>query len=90
VCPAEDGGYVLLGLPQGAPKDVFRDVKWSCPETCESQKAAVARSGLEISTGATQRDVDEIDDFEALRESFKQDTSLAESCPRTARLLLEG
>jgi uncharacterized protein len=42
ICPANDGGYVLLGLPPAAPPEVFDGVKWSCNSTCISQMGVIA------------------------------------------------
>jgi uncharacterized protein len=42
ICPANDGGYVLLGLPPAAPPEVFDGVKWSCHSTCISQMGVIA------------------------------------------------
>ena len=42
ICPADDGGYVLLGLPPAAPEQVFEGVTWSCNTTCINQMGVVA------------------------------------------------
>ena len=68
ICPATDGGYVLLGLPCDAPSSVFDDVLWSSEETLKSQCAALTREDVKYEVGATYSDVDEIEDLVALRK----------------------
>ena len=55
LCPADDGGYVLLGLPRelftpptrdAARASLFEGVRWSSSDTCSSQAQALARAGL--------------------------------------------
>jgi len=79
---------VLLGLPRGAPRQVFQEVEWSTSGTCESQKAAIRRSGIEVSDGTTHRDVDEFVDYEALSNELGQRQEGETLCPRLHRLLV--
>ena len=55
LCPADDGGYVLLGVPRelftspardAARASLFQAVRWSSSDTCTSQARALARAGL--------------------------------------------
>jgi glycosyltransferase A (GT-A) superfamily protein (DUF2064 family) len=72
LCPADDGGYVLLGLPRelftsptcdAARASLFEGVRWSSSDTCSSQAQALARAGLRaVVLGPTYHDCDEIED----------------------------
>jgi rSAM/selenodomain-associated transferase 1 len=64
--PAMDGGYYLIGLRCRAA-GLFRGIPWSSPETLEATRRAAAASGLTVSLLDTLRDVDSIDDWEAVR-----------------------
>ena len=77
ICPASDGGYTLLALPDGADEVAcFDGVKWSSDDTCLSQLAALSRAGLLCTIGRTHADVDEFDDLsqshKALAERLTQ------------------
>ena len=102
ICPATDGGYTLLALPEEA--DVarcFKDVRWSQSDTCISQLAALSSAGLLCNVGETHSDVDDLDDLRALAvrlsasggsgaaEGGSAVVSRADPCPRTAALLAE-
>jgi rSAM/selenodomain-associated transferase 1 len=43
--PAEDGGYVLIGLSRAAP-ELFRDIEWGAPGVAQETRARIARLGL--------------------------------------------
>jgi hypothetical protein len=66
--PAEDGGYVLVGLSRPAPS-LFRDMPWGSaqvlPRTCER----LAATGLRWRLLETLWDVDRPEDLERLRRS---------------------
>ena len=67
ICPAADGGYTLLVLPEGADEQLcFAGVNWSAPDTCVSQLAALTRAGLRCAVLDTYADVDELEDLQAL------------------------
>ncbi|CAN0139534.1 unnamed protein product [Discosporangium mesarthrocarpum] len=99
VCPAEDGGYCLLGLPPAAsPAEVvFGGVKWSDPLTCVSQMGTLAAAGVLTLVGGTYSDVDEPGDLAGVHERSQQrrqqdggedgKSQDAEAlCPRTAEV----
>ena len=94
ICPATDGGYTLLALPESADEvSCFADVRWSSHDTCLSQLAALTRANLVCTVGETHADVDELSDLEALAEKLCVPASTPmvnaanTSCPRTAQLL---
>ena len=67
ICPASDGGYTLLALPEAADEArCFDGVHWSASDTCLSQLAALTRAGLLCVVGETHADVDELGDLRAL------------------------
>lgn len=68
LCAAEDGGYVLLGVPAGAPPAVFSGVHWSASDTAASQARILESHGLRVVMGGRYNDVDEVEDLMALRE----------------------
>jgi glycosyltransferase A (GT-A) superfamily protein (DUF2064 family) len=96
ICPASDGGYTLLALPEEADAArCFEGVHWSADDTCLSQLAAISRTGLLSLVGETHADVDELDDLRALsarlsaRSTADAPTPSAERCPQCAALLAE-
>lgn len=71
----------MLGLPKDTPAGVFEGVLWSCAETCQSQKDAIARYGIEISVGETMRDVDELEDYEVKLVPVLSFWLIVRACP---------
>lgn len=64
--PAEDGGWWLLGLHDPAHAQLLRDVPMSVADTGAATLRALETAGLQITVGATLRDVDELADAEAV------------------------
>jgi rSAM/selenodomain-associated transferase 2/rSAM/selenodomain-associated transferase 1 len=60
--PAEDGGYVLIGLRKPAP-GVFNGIEWSTPQVLEQTRERLRAAGLRWSEVATLWDVDEPADW---------------------------
>jgi SpoVK/Ycf46/Vps4 family AAA+-type ATPase/glycosyltransferase A (GT-A) superfamily protein (DUF2064 family) len=90
LCPAEDGGYVLLGVPAGAPASIFSGVRWSASTTAVSQAAALARAAVSVEYGRTYADVDTRADYDALREALAADGGQRALCPRVWVLMERG
>jgi rSAM/selenodomain-associated transferase 1 len=65
--PAQDGGYVLVGLrrPQAA---LFRDIAWSTDAVMHQTRERAAGSGLRIREFETLWDVDDPSDLDHWRE----------------------
>jgi rSAM/selenodomain-associated transferase 1 len=63
--PAEDGGYVLVGLRRPEPA-LFEDLDWSTPKVMAQTRARAARAGLRWSEPLTLWDVDVPADLERL------------------------
>lgn len=66
-CTAEDGGYVLLGLPQGCSSTVFGpSIAWSSKDTCDMQIQCLKDAGVGYLIGPIYFDVDEVCDLQRL------------------------
>jgi rSAM/selenodomain-associated transferase 2/rSAM/selenodomain-associated transferase 1 len=66
--PAEDGGYVLLGLRRACPS-VFEGIAWSTSAVAEQTRARLQAAGLHCWDGPTLWDVDEPPDWLRWRAS---------------------
>ncbi len=61
--PAEDGGYVLVGLQQ--PGDfLFRDISWGSAQVMQQSRERLQQHGLSFEELATSWDVDRFDDYQ--------------------------
>jgi glycosyltransferase A (GT-A) superfamily protein (DUF2064 family) len=60
--PAEDGGYVLVGLRKPVP-EVFTDVAWSTPQVLTQTRERLRVAGASWRELATLWDVDEPADW---------------------------
>jgi rSAM/selenodomain-associated transferase 1 len=63
--PAEDGGYVLVGLKRAAAA-IFEGVAWGTPEVMAQTRARLAAAGLSSRELAALWDVDRPEDLERL------------------------
>lgn len=70
--PAFDGGYYLIGLKRTAP-DLFTGIPWSTDQVLKLTQEKAAKLGLKISLLSPWRDVDTIDDLQALIEASALD-----------------
>ncbi len=68
--PAEDGGYVLLGLRRFDPS-IFSGIAWSTASVAAETIAHIEALGWSLHVGETLRDVDEPDDLAHLPESSR-------------------
>ncbi len=66
VAPAEDGGYVLIGLRRSCPP-VFRDVSWGGDRVLQATRTRLNRAGLDWAELPTQWDVDRPADVRRMR-----------------------
>ncbi len=67
--PAEDGGYVLIGL-QRAERRLFEEISWGGADVLEKTLRRAERLGLGVKRLATRWDVDRPEDLARLRRSF--------------------
>ncbi len=65
VSPAEDGGYVLLGLARAVPA-LFAGIDWGTASVMGRTRALLAASGLAWKELATRWDVDRPEDYARL------------------------
>ena len=70
--PAEDGGYYLVGLTRPAP-ELFRDISWSTEQVLSQTRERAQQAGLRTSLLPVWRDVDTIEDLQALIEANRRD-----------------
>jgi len=83
ICPATDGGYVLLGLPSHCPTSVFDNVQWSHLSTCVSQIKAITDNGngVRISVLSTYADVDDVNDLQRLKTTLEKNPNPSRAYP---------
>jgi rSAM/selenodomain-associated transferase 1 len=70
--PALDGGYYLLGLKQPRP-ELFADIAWSTDRVLTATQEKAAGLGLKVALLPSWRDVDTIDDLQALIDASAAD-----------------
>jgi rSAM/selenodomain-associated transferase 1 len=66
ILPAEDGGYVLIGMRKPRP-ELFADMSWSTAGVMAETRRRLTRLGLSSQEPATLWDVDRPADLERLR-----------------------
>jgi len=66
VFPAEDGGYVLIGMQRPQPS-LFRDMRWSTSDVMAETRRRLAAQGLTWQEPVTLWDVDTPEDLARLR-----------------------
>jgi uncharacterized protein len=67
VLPAEDGGYVLIGLRRTEPA-LFADMRWSTPQVMEETRRRLRARNLTWQEPATLWDLDVPEDLARLQE----------------------
>ncbi len=72
VFPAEDGGYVLIGMRKPEPS-LFADMSWSTADVMAETRRRLKERGLSWHEPVTLWDVDEPADLERLRASGLHD-----------------
>lgn len=70
--PALDGGYYLIGLKQPQP-ELFTDIAWSTDRVLAATQEKAANLGLKVALLPSWRDVDTIDDLQALIDASAAD-----------------
>jgi uncharacterized protein len=68
IIPAEDGGYVLIGLSI-ADRGIFEGVDWGTDAVMAQTRGKMAAAGIDLVELATSRDVDRPADYERLVRS---------------------
>lgn len=77
--PAEDGGYVLIGM-RAAGRPVFQEVDWGSDRVMAQTRARLAAMKWRWSELPPLWDVDRKEDFERLAERFPDVRALAPRC----------
>jgi rSAM/selenodomain-associated transferase 1 len=72
VFPAEDGGYVLIGMHRPLP-ELFADISWSTAEVMDETRCRLKQQRLTWQAPATLWDVDIANDLPRLQASGMQD-----------------
>ncbi len=72
VIPAEDGGYVLIGMRQPSPR-VFADIDWGSGKVMAQTRERLSEIGWRWSEFTPLWDVDRDEDFRRLRDLFPED-----------------
>lgn len=85
--PAQDGGYYLIGLRKPVP-ELFQDIPWSTDRVFSLTEDKARRLGLSVKVLARLRDLDTLDDLEAIIRDVKRPGATFAS-PRTKNVLLE-
>ena len=66
--PAEDGGYVLVGLGRMPPAQLFENISWGTASVMQETRARLEQVGWHWRELATLWDVDRPEDLLRLRE----------------------
>mmetsp|Transcript_15627 Transcript_15627/g.14152 ORF Transcript_15627/g.14152 Transcript_15627/m.14152 type:complete len:242 (-) Transcript_15627:99-824(-) len=80
ICPASDGGYVLLTIPlknKVTIMNIFNKIKWSSKDTCLDQIISLRENGYNIQIGFTYSDIDEYDDIIELHKYYVNNNDIA-------------
>jgi rSAM/selenodomain-associated transferase 1 len=72
IIPADDGGYVLVGMRKPQPA-LFSDMRWSTPGVMDETRRRLRQLGLAWQEPVTLWDVDVPEDLARLREVGLQD-----------------
>ena len=68
IAPAEDGGYVLVGLARPEPS-IFRGVTWGAPAVMAQTRTRLESAGVRWATLPTLWDVDRPEDYARLQSA---------------------
>jgi rSAM/selenodomain-associated transferase 1 len=72
--PAEDGGYVLIGLRRYAP-GLFDDIRWGGVEVCDAQRHRLTQAGFRCAELPVLWDVDRPADLDRYRAHLRDSRS---------------
>ncbi|ESR24635.1 TIGR04282 family arsenosugar biosynthesis glycosyltransferase [Lutibaculum baratangense] len=78
--PAEDGGYVLVGLRRPVP-ELFRQMPWGSDRVMEETRHRMRRTGMSWSEPATLWDVDRPEDIARLDGDLLAALAASENVP---------
>lgn len=69
LCPAEDGGYCLIGIADAVPP-VFEGIAWSTPAVWPQTLDRLSESGIRHATLPAWYDIDQWDDLQRLKREL--------------------
>lgn len=87
IVPADDGGYVLLGMSEPR-RELVDGVAWGRPDVAATTRRKAATSGIDLVELAPWYDVDEINSLRRLRDELAGPAGV-ERAPATCRVLLD-
>ena len=85
ISPAEDGGFILIGLSQPV-EELFRDIPWGGKHVFETVNSRAQNAGIDLKLIDPWYDVDDIGSLLKLKEELKQ-PAIARRAPRTVEFL---
>lgn len=86
ISPAEDGGYVLIGLSV-APGNLFRNIRWSTESTLSDTLSACEQNHHSLQLLAPWYDVDTISDLKFFAQRQPEMAPHSNCCPLTMSVL---
>jgi rSAM/selenodomain-associated transferase 1 len=87
IVPADDGGYVLVGMCRPIPA-LFDGVPWGGPEVAAATRRLAARHGLMLAELEPWYDVDESTSLDRLSRETR-DPAVADRAPETVRCMVD-
>lgn len=85
VAPADDGGYVLIGMAR-PHRSLFENIAWGGPGVLEQTRHGARQTGLDLREIAGWYDVDDHRSLDRLREELREERARARA-PATAACL---
>lgn len=70
--PAEDGGYVLVGVSHQVPQQIFLDIEWGSERVLQQTRARLLAAGIKWQELALRWDVDVPADLPRLTDLLKK------------------
>ncbi|MEG3640215.1 TIGR04282 family arsenosugar biosynthesis glycosyltransferase [Magnetococcus sp. PR-3] len=70
MAPAEDGGYILLGVKQCVPS-LFQQITWGGEAVAQQTRQAIVKQGLTLWESEPQWDVDTPEDWSRFLQNFQ-------------------
>lgn len=87
IAPADDGGYVLVGMNR-TRRELFEGVRWGGAEVAATTRRRALEAGVDLVEIEPWYDVDEVRSLHRLREEIGR-TRGAQRAPATARYLVD-
>ncbi len=88
IAPAEDGGYVLLGMREPVA-ELLREIPWGAAEVTSTTRRRAMEVGVRLVEIEPWYDVDDIVGLQRLRRELLREPSAARRAPATAACLVD-